>query len=71
MPWRFIPSNHSLRTFCACFDTFPQGILNLLRKNRIGAGQLITIPDETTIRECFIRNPDIAFLSPHDLSRLS
>jgi hypothetical protein len=32
---------------------------------------MITIPDETTIREFFVRNLDIALLIPRDLSRLS
>jgi hypothetical protein len=31
----------------------------------------MTIPDETTIREFFIRNPDIALLIAPGLSRLS
>jgi hypothetical protein len=31
---------------------------------------MITIPDETIIREFFIRNPDISLLIPGDLSRL-
>jgi hypothetical protein len=47
------------------------GILNLLRRIRIGTGQTITIPNEMTIRELFIRNPDITLLIPRDLSRLS
>jgi hypothetical protein len=41
------------------------------RKIRIGTGQMITIPDETTIRVFFIRNPDITLLICRDLSRLS
>jgi hypothetical protein len=45
--------------------------LNLLRKIRIGTGQTIIIPDERTIREFFIRNPDITLLIPRDLSCLS
>jgi hypothetical protein len=52
-------------------DASPSGTLNLLRKIRIGTRQTITIPDETTIREFFIRNPDITLLIPRDLSRLS
>jgi hypothetical protein len=43
----------------------------LLRKIHIGTGQIITIPDEMTIREFFTRNPDITLLIPRDLSRLS
>jgi hypothetical protein len=43
----------------------------MLRKMRIGSGQTIAIPDETTIREFFIQNPDIALLIPPDLSHLS
>jgi hypothetical protein len=46
----FLPSNHYLRTFWACCDISPSGTLNLLRKIRIGTGQTITIPDETTVR---------------------
>jgi hypothetical protein len=42
-----------------------------LRKIRVGIGQTLTIPEETAIREFFIRNPDIALLTPHDLSHLS
>jgi hypothetical protein len=42
-----------------------------MRKIRIGTRQTITIPDETTKREFFIRNPDIALLIPRDLSGLS
>jgi hypothetical protein len=60
-----------LRTFCTCCDTSPSGTLNLLRKIRIATGQTITIPDETTIREFFIRNPDITLSIPGDLSCLS
>jgi hypothetical protein len=64
-------SNHYLQTFCACCDTSPSDTLNLLRPIRIGTGQTITIPDETTIHELFIRNPDITLLIPRDLSHLS
>jgi hypothetical protein len=42
-----------------------------MRKIHIGAGQTIIIPDETTIRGFFIRNPDIILLIPRGLSRLS
>jgi hypothetical protein len=35
------------------------GTLNLLRKIHIGTGQMIVIPEKTTIREFFIRNPDV------------
>jgi hypothetical protein len=52
-------------------DTTPSGTLNMLRKIRIGTAQTITIPDEATICEFFIRNPDITLLIPRDLSRLS
>jgi hypothetical protein len=38
----------------------------MLRKIRILTGQMITIPDETTIREFFIRNPDITLLTRRD-----
>jgi hypothetical protein len=40
-------------------------------KIRLGAGQAVTIRDEMTIPEFFIRDPDIALLIPLDLSRLS
>jgi hypothetical protein len=40
-------------------------------QNSYCIGQTITIPDETTICEFCIRNPDITFLIPRDLSRLS
>jgi hypothetical protein len=47
------------------------GILNLLRKIRIDTGRTIPIPDETTIHEFFIRNPDVTASIPRNLSRLS
>jgi hypothetical protein len=47
------------------------GYFDLLSKIRIGTGQTMTIPDETTIRGFFIRNPDITLLIPRDLPRLS
>jgi hypothetical protein len=71
LPWKFLPSSHYLRTFWACCDTSLWGKLTLLRRIRIGTGQTITIPDETTIREFFIRNPDITVSIPRDFSRLS
>jgi hypothetical protein len=51
--------------------TSPSGTLNLVRKICIDTRQTITIPDETTICEFLIRNPDMIFLIPRDFSRLS
>jgi hypothetical protein len=70
LPRRFLLSNHHFRTFCACCDTSPSGTLSLLNKIRIGTRQTITIPDETTIPEFFIRSPEIVFSSHHDSSHL-
>jgi hypothetical protein len=65
--WRFLSSNHYLRTVCARCNTSPSGTLSLLHKIRFDTGRAITIPDEMTIREFVIRNPDITLWIPLDM----
>jgi hypothetical protein len=67
-----ISSLKSLSSDLLCLlRPYSSGTLNLLHKIHIGTGQIITIPDETTICEFFIRNPNIVLLIPRDLRRLS